>query len=149
MHGPACVCLCTLEHNRVNWTMSLHQAPPAFWLRAITDLMCSSLGWRSPPTTQKHKTHHHHYHQYTRAWRVTRCCCFFFFYSPPLCVSVQFSPASGACVGGHRTGGEGALHLCVGLLHHADSVHFEGCPHTRNRLPGLWPWGTGTLVTLV
>lgn len=59
---------------------------------------------------------------------------------------VQFSSASGACVGGHRTGGKGALYLRVGLLHSADRVHPQGRAHAWRRLPGLWPWGTGTVI---
>lgn len=65
----------------------------------------------------------------------------------PSTLSVQFSSASGACVGGHRTGGQGALHLCLGFLHCADCVHPQGRAHTRHRLPGLRPRGTGTIQT--
>lgn len=68
-------------------------------------------------------------------------------FSLPFTLSVQFSSASGACVGGHRTGGQRALHLCMGLLHRADCVHPQGCAHTRHRLPGLRPRGTGTVET--
>ena len=56
---------------------------------------------------------------------------------------VQFSATSGACAGGYGTGGQGTLYLRMGLLHGADRVHSQGHAHTRHRLPGVRPGGTG------
>ncbi len=68
------------------------------------------------------------------------------FLSLSLFLVIQFGSASRACVGGHRTGGQGALYLRMGLLHRADCVHPQGCAHARHRLLGLRPRGTGTDV---
>ena len=76
-------------------------------------------------------------HSYKHANGETNPMCTFllsFFF-----VSLQFSAASGACVGGHRTGGQRALHLRMGLLHCADCVHPQGHAHARHRLSGLRP----------
>lgn len=67
----------------------------------------------------------------------------------PFCASLQFSFASGARAGRHGTSWQGALHLCVGLLHCADRVHPEGRAYTWHRLPGLRPRGTGTVWKLL
>lgn len=75
---------------------------------------------------------------------VTRCSPFSPLYVCCLHFLVQPRPASGARVGGHGAGGEGAVHLRMGLLHSADCVHSQGRAHARHRLPGLRPRGTGT-----
>lgn len=51
----------------------------------------------------------------------------------------QFSLASRASDGGHRTSGKRALYMRVGLLHSPDGVHIEGHAHTRYCLSCFQP----------
>lgn len=62
--------------------------------------------------------------------------------------SLQSGAASWQSAGGDRSGGEGAIHLCVGHICYANSVHPKRCAHTWHRLSCLWLWRTGEVTAL-
>lgn len=62
--------------------------------------------------------------------------------------SLQSGAASWQSAGGDRSGGEGAIHLRVGHICYANSVHPKRCAHTWHRLSCLWLWRTGEVTAL-